>query len=542
MTVTEAPPADAPAGEEAPEAPEGWLATADHKRQGLLFVAGSLSFLVVGGVLGAVLRAELARQGVQFGRVDHDRVVSMHATVSTVLFLVPAWIGVATFLVPLQIGAARLAFPRLHAFSLWLFLLGGGLLVSAYLVGRPADMGFVASTPVAGPARGATTATSLAIVSVGLVTVASLLAALSLAVTVLKLRTPGLTLLRLPMFSWATLVTSLATLLSAPVFLAGLTLLYLDQHFGGTLFDPGTVAGKSVWRHTLWLPGRPAVYLLLLPGLGAACDIVATHARRPLLRHPAARTHLFLVAALAFTAWAAGGEAADALVLPTFSVPTALVAVPLGAIVLLLLGTAARSRPRFHVSLLFLAGFLLLTGTGVLNALIAGAVGVDGRAWATAHLHTVAFGAPTMLFFAALYHWAPKLLGRHLTPRLGALAFLGLAGGFLFLGLGGYLLGYDGTPAHAQDFPVTENTSTFAPLAALGAVLVVAGVLAFALDLVYSVALRRGEQAVDDPYEGLTLEWATTSPPPAHNFEAVPEVRSAQPLLDLRTAGGAGHG
>ncbi|MDQ3573868.1 MAG: cbb3-type cytochrome c oxidase subunit I [Actinomycetota bacterium] len=530
MTITETRPGVATEAQAQP-APARWVGTADHKRLGVMFMAGALVFLLVGAAAGAVLRAELASEGVQLD-IQYPRLLSLHASVATLLFLLPGWIGLATWLVPLQIGATRLAFPRLHAFALWLFLIGGTMLLSAYALGRPA-VDLALGTPRPAPDQGANVATGLAVMSMALVSVSTVLAAMNLAVTVLKLRHRGLTLLRLPLFAWAMLVTSLAVMLATPVFLGGLALLYLDRHFGGDLFL-GDPAGRAVWRHSLWLFGRPEAFLVLLPGLGAACDIVATHARRPLLGEGGARRAVALFAVLSFATWAAGAEVADALVLPTYSVPTSLVALPVALVALALVATTLKGRPRLHVSLLFVGGFLALTGSGVLHAGIAAAVGVRSQAWSTGHLHTVAFGGPTMLLFAALYHWAPKMTGRHPSPRMGGACFLGLFGGFALLGLGSYLLGYDQGPTRLHDYPFTSGATTFNPLALLGAALVVAGLVAFAVDVLRTCALHRGEQAGDDPYGGLTLEWATPSPPPPQNFVSLPEVRSAQPLLDLR--------
>jgi cytochrome c oxidase subunit I len=296
-------------------------------------------------------------------------------------------------------------------------------------------------------------------------------------------RADGMPFSRLPMFSTATFATGVVTLLSTPVFLAGLAVLYIDQHFGGTFFGADNPAGQDVWQHTLWLFGRPEVYLLLLPGLGAACDVVAAHARKPLLGDAAARAGIGVFAALSLTAWAAGTKVAEAVVLPTYSVATALVALPIGLLALLWLGTLAKGSPRFHVSLAFVAGFLGLAAFGAVNAVVAAVAEVDGgTAWTVAHVHMAAFGAPTLLAVGALYHWAPKLWGRDLSAGLGGLVFLALFGGFFLNGLGTYLLGYDGAPAHITDY--TDSTQlNYSRLAAASGVLVLVGVLLFLADV-----------------------------------------------------------
>ena len=540
MTITETRPEDLvpppPPATGPPAGSEALPATADHKRLGLLLLGGSLLFLVVGGIVGMALRVELADEGVQIVGGNYGRLFSLHATVSSLLFLGPAWIGLATYVVPLQLGTGRLALPRLHAFATWTFLLGGGLLVAAYLLGPPVGLGIADATPMRVPPTGATKANALAIVAMAMVSLATVLAAVSLAVTVLKLRTPGMTLRRVPMFSWATLVTSLATVVATPVFIGGLVLLYIDQRLGGDFFSPDNVAGQTVWQHTVWLFGRPEVYLLLLPGLGAACDIVATHAHRPLLSLDAARAHIALFGLLSFGSWAAGTDVVDAIVLPTYTPLTALVAVPVAILVLVWLGTAAKGRPRMHPSLMFVVGSVALLGVGALHAVAAAAAGVDGSAWTTGHLHTVAFGAPTLLLAGAVYHWAPKLFGRELSVGLGRAAFLGLFGGFFLLGLGSYLAGYDGAPAHVRDFDFSSSATTYGLLAVVGGVVLLVGVLAMVADVALAAGGRATANGPDDPYDGLTLEWATSSPPPPQGFDAVPEVRSAHPLLDLRSS------
>lgn len=541
MTITETrPETDAPAP--APAGADSIVTTADHKLLGLLFLGGAVLFLLVGAIVGMVLRMELADEGVSIVGGNYNRLFSLHASVSALLFLPAAWVGLATYIVPLQIGAGRLALPRLHAFAAWMYVLGGVLLVSAYVMGPPVGLGIADAVPAPSPPGGADNPNALAIVAMGMVAVAMVLAAVDLAVTILKLRTPGLTLRRLPMFAWGTLVSSMVTIFATPVFVGGLVLLYLDQRFGGTFFGGDNVAGQAVWQHALWLFGRPEIYLLALPGLGAACDIVATHARRPLLSLGAARLHLGLFGVLSFGAWAAGTKVSDAIVLPTYSPLTALVAVPLGLLVLVWLGTLVKGKVRLHPSLLFVIGAVLLFATGGLHVLIAAAAGVDGTAWSTGHLHTAVFGAPTMLLAGAVYHWAPKLFGRELSESLGKLAALGLLGGFFLMGLGSYLLGYDGAPAHVKDFTFSSSATTYALLSAIGGIIVVVAALVVVAEAVRAAAGRSVTNGADDPYQGLTLEWATASPPSRAGFDSVPEVRSAHPLLDLRTSAEATNG
>jgi cytochrome c oxidase subunit I len=539
---------------EAPFAPvaatrsDRWLDTSDHKRLGLLFVYAALAFGALGGVLGLVVGAQQVSPSIGLATDRWLRLYSLHTMVAILLFLTAIWIGLATYVVPLQIGSGRLATPRLLATGFWLYLIGGGCFVASYIVGPVNGGGIVQSEPIAHIVGGANTATALWIVSLALISAGFLMASASLFATVAALRTDGMTLLRVPAFSWATMVASAVTVLTTPIFLAGLLLLYLDQHFGGNLFDfPKTVGSSPIWQHTVWLYGRPDVFLLTLVGLGAATDIVTTHARRPLLDHRAALVATGLFGVLTLTTFAMGSAVTDAVVVPTYAILTSLVVVPLSITVLLWLGTMARGRPRFHVSLLFVAGAITLWITGAANAVGAALQGVNGfhgnSAWVAGNVHVVVAGAPTLLAFGALYHWAPKIWGRRLSALLGSLAFLSLFTGLLASGLAYYFLGYNGVQLGQVD-GITSYQKGLYGVAEAGGALVVLGVLIVVVDLAANVARGRGVVAGDDPYEGLTLEWATTSPPPRAGFDCVPEVRSAAPLLHLRgrAAGDAGAG
>jgi cytochrome c oxidase subunit 1 len=337
------------------------------------------------------------------------------------------------------------------------------------------------------------------------------------------------------------MATSVATVLAGPVFVAGTLLVYLNEHFGGPLFAPTAGHANFVWQHLVWLYGRPDAYLLFLPALGVVSDVVSTHAHRPLLMAGVVKGAIMAFAVLSFGILAASSSSARAVVLPTPTVVSALVVLPAGLCLLLWLGTMRPAELHLDVSLLYAVGFVVLCLLGALNALIAAIRGVGGgTAWTTGQLHAVLFGAPVLAAFAGIYHWAPKIWGRSLRGAVGVLQWLLLFGGFTISAIASWLLGYDGAPWHVDDLTGPGSKSAWLALSRLegvGGVLIALGVLVFVANLALSV-LRpaTGEAVPDDPYGGMTLEWATSSPPPEDNFAYVPEIRSDTPLADVRTA------
>jgi cytochrome c oxidase subunit 1 len=544
MTLTATRPPDAPAAaNEVPAlVPETWLTTSDHKRLGRMYVVVTLAFLLAG--TGVAVAMEIQRAGKHASVVGNDyaRLFSLHSTVTVLLFLAPLWVGLATYLVPLQIGARRLAFPRLAAMAFWTYVTGGVLLLASYTFGTPTGGGIALSQPLVAPRGGASRVTDLWAGSLIVITIAAILAAVTLVTTIVKLRPEGMTLGRVPVYTWSVLATSTATMLSGPVFVVGMLLVYLDQHFGGQLFAPTQGNATIVWQHLVWLYGRPDAYLLFLPALGVISDVVATHARRPLFMAAVVKAAIFAFAVLSFGILAANASASQAVVLPTPTLLSAFVVAPAGLCALLWLATIRPADLRLHVSLLYVAGFVLLCVLGGGNAVAAAIKGLHGNsAWSTGQVHAVLFGAPTLAAFAGIYHWAPKIWGRILKPSLGALQFLLLFGGFTLSAAGSWALGYDGAPWHIDDLTGPGAKSGWLALSrleGLGGLLIALGILVFTLNLAVSLLGPAGPDPgpLDDPYEGSTLEWATSSPPPEDNFAYLPEIRSDAPLADLRAA------
>jgi cytochrome c oxidase subunit 1 len=540
MTLTESRPAPAegePTEDLLPAAvlPESLLTTSDHKRIGRYYIAAAMLFVLVSTVIAVVM--EISLTGTGTSTLEYDRLFSLHSTSAALLFLPLLFIGLGTYLVPLQVGARRLAFPRVQALAFWGTFFGGVLLLCSYLFGKPNGWGIAYPTALPLARGGASRATDLWVASLVLITVSMALAGANLLVTVVKLRAPGMTMARVPVFTWSVFAVSAGIVLTAPVFAAGLLVLYLDQHFGAGIFS-NPKAGL-VWQHTLWLYGRPDVYLVAVPALGALTDVVATHARRPLVLPTLAKALVFAVLVFSFGVLAADKTIELAVMQPTPTVLTALIAIPIGLLVLMWLGTIRPAALHLHISLAYVFGFVALLVAGGVNAVIAPSQhmqgGLPGSAWTVGQVHAMLFGAPTMAAFAAIYHWGPKIYGLALNALLGGLQFLCLLVGFLTMAAGQWLAGYDGAPWHVLTYtgPDASNWANFAKVSSAGGVLVALGLLLFCGNAAITWARARSVADSDrpaNPYEATTLEWGTSSPPPEDNFDSIPEVRSSAPL------------
>ena len=573
MTMTEARPAEGATSTGTAQAPtpvgDAVVDSADHKVVGLVFLGASLLLFLGLRAVGSALGAELVSSGSQVVGAESRRLYSLYETGIVLLWVAPVWLGLATYLLPLQVGATRLAFPRVQSLALWTHVGGAFLFVLGHLIDPPPGLGLSGREPLQAPVGGINSGTNLILASFMLMGLATLLAAGNLLATALTMRADGMSLGRMPLFSWGVVAASAGLLLSTPVFLASSLLLYLDMHFAGSNLFAGGRAAELVWQKGLWLYGRPEALLFLVPALGAACDIVATTARRALaappapplpqrlqakapagLAHPPAGNviaagALFAAAGFALLTWVQDRHGIDALILPTASVATALVAASAGVLVLLWLNTLRSAKSSEHgssakvkpsLALGFVVAALLVGAAAAANALVAGLTGeVHGKALGQGMVDLVTVGIPTLLAFGAMHHWAKKLFGVPLSGPAGGLALLASLGGTLALGIGQSIAGYAGADGQAKEASGDAQIG-FAIAQAGHVLLLLAGIL-MALDVARALAQgRRGPARPADHRDGVTLEWAAPSPPPAHNFTEIPEVRSAAPLADLAVA------
>ena len=497
--------------------PGTWLTTGDHKRLGLLFVYGGVAALLAASVSGLLFYA--LNDEPNLWTHPTSRLASITASVAFIVGIPALWIGLATYVVPLQIGATRLALPRLHNLSLWMYAVGGALLTVGYVANDRPIRSLASSVPSGARGEGsAHPVTELIIVGLILVALAILLAAISLLTTVLNRRTEGLRLVHLPLFSWSTLATSSVLVIAAPVFLAGLVLLYFDHHYGSTLFSGG-VASERIWAHQLWVGGHPFGLLFAAAAVGIFCDIVATHAGRPLVGFPVARVAAAAAPALTLFLWAGDVSVLRSPFGPVATLGGIVVGLPLALGLLTWAGTFKGGKPKAHPSLLFLLLFLADIGLVTAFSIAAVVVGVEGReaeAFRNGQISMLTFGAALLGLGAAAAHWSPKLWGRVTPAGPAGLQALLLFGGAVLMALPGYMVGLGAT-------------DTVVPIGIAGCAATAAGLAVFLLNLA-----SRNATSEADPYGGHTLEWATSSPPPPHNFETLPDIRSAHPLTDAR--------
>ncbi len=516
----------------------GLLRTTDHKQIGMLYVVTSFGFFMIGGAMAMLIRGELARPGLQFLSTEqYNQLFTMHGTIMLLLYATPILFGFANLVLPLQIGSPDVAFPRLNALSYWLFLFGGLIVISGFLTpAGAADFGWFAYAPLNGLQHSPGAGTNLWIMGLVLAGLGTILGAVNMVTTVVCLRAPGMTMFRMPIFTWNILVTSLLVLMAFPILAAALMALMADRLIGAHAFDPAN-GGAILWQHLFWFFGHPEVYIVALPFFGIVSEVIPVFSRKPMFGYKGMVFATLTIGGLSMLVWAHHMYATGAVLLPFFAFTSFLIAVPTGIKFFNWIGTMWRGQLTFETPMLFSIGFLvtfLLGGlTGVLLAAPAIDFNVTDTYFVVAHFHYVLYGTIVFATFAGIYFWFPKMTGRMLNEPLGKLHFWATLIGFHLTFLVQHWLGNEGMPRRYADYLPTDGFTTLNMVSTVGAFLLGLSTLPFLWNVFRSY--RYGEiVTVDDPWGfGNSLEWATSCPPPRHNFTELPRIRSERPAFEL---------
>ncbi|WP_037973351.1 cytochrome c oxidase subunit I [Streptomyces sp. NRRL WC-3742] len=515
-----------------------WLFTTDHKVIGNLYLVTAFGFFLVGGVLALLMRAQLLGPDTGFlSNQRYNQMFTMHGTIMLLLFATPTFAGFANAIMPLQIGAPDVAFPRLNAFTYWAFLLGGLLVLSGFLTstGAPA-FGWFAYAPLNGPVFSPGTGGDLWALGLVVAGLGTILGSVNFITTITCLRAPGMTLFRMPVFTWNVLFTSIMVLLAFPVLTAALLLLEADRKFGAHVFDPAN-GGALLWQHLFWFFGHPEVYIVAVPFFGIVSEIVPVFSRKPLFGYYGMIGATIAITSLSMSVWAHHMFATGQVLLPFFSMMSFLIAVPTGVKFFNWVGTMWNGSLSFETPMLWSIGFLVTFLFGGLSGVLLAAPPIDFHVtdsyFVVAHLHYVLFGTVVFATFAGFYFWWPKLTGKMLDERIGKLHFWLVFTGFQLTFLVMHWLGAQGMPRRYATYLDVDGFTTLNVLASCGAFVLGISNLPFFYNVWITTRYGRRVER-DDPWGwGRSLEWATSCPPPGHNFHVLPRIRSESPAFDL---------
>jgi cytochrome c oxidase subunit I len=515
----------------------GWLATVDHKEIGRRYIVTALAFLALGGVLSLIMRLQLASPDNNLvGAQRYNELFTMHGTTMMFLFAVPVMEGVSVYVIPLMLGTRATAFPRLNAFSYYMYLFGGLLLWGAFALNIAPDVGWFAYTPLSGPQFSPGKRADIWAQMVTFTEVSALAAAVVLIATILKTRAPGMTLARMPLYVWAMLVVAVMIVFSMPSIALASSFLISDRLVGTQFYNSWEHGDALLWQHLFWFFGHPEVYIIFLPATGFVSTIVETFCRRPMFAYPVVVLSLVSTGILSFGLWV-HHMFATGLPRVGYSFYTAAsmsVAIPTGLQIFCWLATMWDGRPRFQVPMLYVVGFIVTFVIGGLSGVIIAAVPLDLQLHDTyfivAHFHYVLIGGAVFPLLGALTYWFPKITGRMMSETLGKISFWLIFLGFQLAFFPMHFAGLLGMPRRVYTYPAGLGLELPNLLSTIGAFVVATAVLLFVINAVES--LFRGAIAPDNPWDAAGLEWATSSPPPTYNFEHIPVVESRTPLWD----------
>jgi len=515
----------------------GWLATVDHKEIGRRYIVTALIFLALGGALALVMRLQLARPDQDLvGAARFNELFTMHGSTMMFLFAVPVMEGVAVYLIPLMLGTRSTAFPRLNAFSYYMYLFGGLMLWGAFVLNVGPDIGWFAYTPLSGPQFSPGKRADVWAQMITFTEISALAAAVVLVATILKCRAPGMTLARMPLYAWAMLVVAVMIIFSMPAVALASSMLISDRLVGTNFFNAWEHGDNLLWQHLFWFFGHPEVYIIFLPATGFVSVIVETFCRRPVFAYPVVVLALISTGILAFGLWV-HHMFATGLPRVGYSFYTAAsmtVAIPTGLQIFCWLATMWDGRPRLQVPMLYVIGFIVTFVIGGLSGVIIASVPLDLELHDTyfivAHFHYVLIGGAVFPLLGALTYWFPKITGRMMDDTLGKIGFWMIFLGFQLAFFPMHFAGLLGMPRRVYTYPAGLGLELPNLLSTIGAFVVGASVVLFVVNALWSYF--RGVPAPDNPWGASSLEWAVSSPPPVYNFQHIPVVESRTPLWD----------
>jgi len=514
-----------------------WMTSTDHKVIGNLYLISSFIFFMIAGLMAMVIRAELARPGLQFvSNEQYNQMFTMHGTIMLFLFATPLFAGFANAMMPLQIGAPDVSFPRLNLVAFYMFLFGGIIVVSGFLTpDGAASFGWFAYAPLSNAVNSPTIGADLWIIGLAISGLGSILGAVNFITTIFTMRAPGMVMFRLPIFTWTILLTSVLVLMAFPVLAASLIVLQVDRSFGAQVFEAAN-GGAILWQHLFWFFGHPEVYIIALPFFGIISEVIPVFSRKPVFGYKGLVFATIAIAGLSVAVWAHHVYVTGAVSLPFFALTTMLIAVPTGVKFFNWIGTMWRGSISFETPMLFVIGFLitfLLGGlTGVMLAMPPIDFHVSDSYFVVAHFHYTVFGTVVFAMFAGFYFWWPKLTGRMLDDSLGKIHFWTVFIGFQVTFLIQHWLGIKGMPRRYADYLASDGFTLGNTISSIGSFLLGASTLFFLWN-VYKTWRTAPLVKVNDPWGwGMSLEWATSCPPPRHNFTELPRIRSERPAFD----------
>ncbi len=516
-----------------------WLTTVDHKRIGALYLVSSLFFFCFGGLEASIIRAQLAQpNGTLITAEQYNQLFTMHGTTMVFLAIMPLSAAFFNFLIPLQIGARDVAFPRLNAFSYWIYLLGGLFITFPIFLGLAPDGGWFGYAPLSTKAYSPAHNMDFWVLGLQILGISSLAAAFNFITTIINMRAPGMSLMRMPIFTWMSFVVQFLVALAFPVITVALVFLQFDRFFGTNFYTIAKGADPLLWQHLFWVFGHPEVYILVLPAFGLVSEVLPTFSRKPLFGYPVMVYSGILIGFLGFGVWAhhmfsvGMGPIADAV----FSLTTMLIAIPTGVKIFNWIATMWGGQIRFTVAMKFAVGLVGMFTIGGISGVMHSSPPADLQQTDTyfvvAHFHYVLFGGSMFGLFAGLYYYFPKFTGRFLSEKLGNWHFWITLLGMNLTFFPMHFSGLYGMPRRTYQYDAGQGLELFNMLSSIGTLILVIGTTFLVVNLIKS--WRNGERASSNPWGAATLEWTIPSPPPEYNFAELPQVKSRYPLWNLK--------